>query len=65
MVVAPCNPNQSTEERREVLMGNMQNMEQHKLLQHSLMVERWERWIALNGDGNHVMDKFDNDYIVQ
>jgi hypothetical protein len=65
MVVVPCNPNQSTEERREVLMGNMQNMEQHKLLQHNLMVERWERWIALNGDGNHVMDKFDNDYIVQ
>jgi hypothetical protein len=49
MVVVPHNPNQSAEER-EVLMGNMQNMEQHNLLQRNLMVERWERWIALNGD---------------
>ena len=55
----PRNPNQSAVEEREVLMGNMQNVEQHNLLQHNLMVERWERWerwIALNGDDNHVMD---------
>ncbi|KAI2500547.1 Plant transposon protein [Fragilaria crotonensis] len=49
MVVLPRDPNQSVEER-EVLMGNMQNAEQHNLLQHDLMVERWERWIALNGN---------------
>ena len=42
MVVVPRNPNQSVKER-EVLMGNMQNMEQHNFLQHNLMVERWER----------------------
>ena len=49
MVVLPRDPNQSVEER-EVLMVNMQNAEQHNLLQHDLMVEWWERWIALNGN---------------
>jgi hypothetical protein len=64
MVVVPRNPNQSVEER-EVLIGNMQNMKQHHLIQHNLMVKRWEQWIAFNGDDNHVMDEIDNDYIVQ
>jgi hypothetical protein len=50
-VVLPRDPNQSVEER-EVLMVNMQNAEQHNLLQHDLMVERRERWIALNGNDN-------------
>ncbi len=63
MVLVPCNPNQSVEER-EVLMASMQNMEQHNLLQHGLMVERWEAWIALNGDDN-MEDDINKDNTVQ
>ena len=49
MAVIPDDANQFVEER-EMLIGNMQNVKQHNLLQHNLIVERWERWNALNGD---------------
>ena len=45
-------------------MASMQNMEQHNLLQHGLMVERWEAWIALNGDDN-MEDDINKDNTVQ
>ena len=46
-------------------MGNMQNMEQHTLLQHDLMVERWETWNALNGDDNDMDEIEDGNIVVQ
>jgi len=48
-VVMPRNPNQTLEDR-EIMMGDMQNTEQHNLLQYDLMVEMWETWNAVNAD---------------
>ena len=45
----PRNPNQTLEDR-EIMMGDMQNTEQHNLLQYDLMVEMWETWNAVNAD---------------
>jgi Plant transposon protein len=54
-VVVPRNPNQTVDDR-EVLMANMQNVEQHNLLQHDLMVERYEMWNAIYGDDDDEED---------
>jgi hypothetical protein len=43
IVVVPRNPNQDYA-KREMMIEDMQNVEQHQLLQHDLMVERLEKW---------------------
>jgi hypothetical protein len=58
-VVVPRNPNQDFAER-EMMIEDMQNAEQHNLLQHDLMVERWEKWFAEFGDDDMDM----NDVVV-
>ena len=49
-VVVSRNPNQDFAER-EMMIEDMQKVEQHNLLQHDLMVKRWEKWFAEFGDG--------------
>jgi hypothetical protein len=41
-VVVPRNPNQDYA-KREIMIEDMQNVKQRNLLQHDLMVERWEK----------------------
>jgi Plant transposon protein len=55
MEVVPRNPNQNHVDR-EMMIDDMQNIEHHNLLQHDLMVERWEQWFAEHGDENMDMD---------
>ena len=59
-VVVPRNLNQTVQER-EVMIGGMQNTEQHNLLQHDLMVERWEAWDAIHGEEEDDDDSMDDD----
>ena len=51
MVVVRRNPNQNHVDRK-IMIDDMQNTEHHNLLQHDLMVERWEQWFAEHGDDN-------------
>jgi Plant transposon protein len=61
-VVVPRNQNQTGEER-EHLTTNMMNVEAHNLIQHDLMVDRWEKWNAENGssDDDDSNDGYDDD----
>jgi hypothetical protein len=56
-VLVPLNPEQTIDEREE-LVTNMQNIGNHNLLQHDLMVEMGEKWD--DEHGNESTDDDDN-----
>ena len=61
-VLVPRHVDQTAEEREDIV-NNMQNNESHNLLQHDLMVERWENWREEN-IGNDDQDDDDMEDII-